>query len=69
VETRARDGRIVQNQISLGLRSGNHIEVLSGLQTGDEILMPLPTETTTEGDNPLFGGQRPGVAAQEFQNN
>ena len=69
VETRASDGRIVQNQITLGLRSGDNIEVLSGLQAGDEVLIPLPTEATSKADDTFFGGQRPDRAAQEFQNN
>ena len=38
------DGQAVKTPVTLGMRSGQHIEVLSGLEAGDRVLVPPPPD-------------------------
>jgi HlyD family secretion protein len=44
------DDQIIRTDITLGLRSGQNIEVISGLQSGDQIVSSLPSGQTAQGD-------------------
>jgi HlyD family secretion protein len=44
VNEREPDGQVVQREVTLGLRSGQTIEVLSGLEAGAQVLAPVSAE-------------------------
>ncbi len=48
------DGKQEQRQITLGLSDGANTEVLSGLEEGEEVVVPPPTSTRQSGG--FFGG-------------
>ena len=50
-----------KTEVTLGLRDGSTIEVLDGLEAGDQLLVPLSDETMAEesGGGGLFGPMRP----------
>ena len=69
VEKRSTDGTAVRAEVTLGERSGQSIEVITGLQAGDEVLIPegeeLAAQATTESNTggntglPMMGGGGP----------
>lgn len=58
VEVSGADGQAVRRDVTLGLRSGQQIEVLDGLNAGDRILIPVVEEITVKMESagpPGFG--------------
>ena len=59
VEKPGSDGKPVKTPVTLGLRSGDVIEVREGLQAGDQVLQPLPSagqQSTARQSGGMFPG-------------
>ncbi|GAA4204664.1 hypothetical protein GCM10022252_64040 [Streptosporangium oxazolinicum] len=51
-----RDGRQLPVQVEIGIKGDALTEIKSGLAEGDQVVRPVPTETTPQGGFPGFGG-------------
>jgi HlyD family secretion protein len=61
VEVKGGDGTPVRADVTLGERSGQEIEVVSGLQVGDQVLAPEISLTAGSATGGAGGGGRPGM--------
>lgn len=67
VSLKKADGTVEQHEIQIGIKSETHVEVVSGLSEGDEVVMPTRRTTTTTQTIPGGGLFPAGAGGGGFQ--